>query len=67
MASDAHGTDPGGNMVGVLLFVKDGYLDEVEIYSVTDDGFAGLPHVNALKLSEWSHPNERGTRSLINP
>lgn len=32
MVSDAHGTDPGGNAVGVLLFTEDGYLSEVEVY-----------------------------------
>lgn len=67
MVSDAHGTDPGENQVGVLLFVDDGYLSEVEVYSTTGDGFAGLPHPESLKLSEWTEPNEHGTRTLRNP
>ena len=68
MVSDAHGDDPGGNRVGVLLFVDDGYLSEVEIYDVMceDRGFAGLPDANGLRLSEWSEPNEFGTRWLRN-
>jgi hypothetical protein len=67
MVADAHGVDPGGNQVGVLLFVDDGYLFDVEIYSTTGDGFAGLPQAAALKLSEWTEPNEHGTRWLSNP
>ena len=67
MVSDAHGSDPGGNEVGVLLFVKDGYLIDVEVYSSTSDGFAGLPDANELKLSEWSEPDEQGVRWLQNP
>ena len=68
MPTDAHGSDPGGNAVGVLLFVDDGYLSEVEIYSTdVSDGFAGLPDPGSLKLSEWSEPDEAGTRRLLNP
>lgn len=68
MVSDAHGEDPGGNVVGVLLFVDDGYLSEVEVYDMMceDKGFAGLPHADELTLSEWSEPNEQGTRWLQN-
>jgi hypothetical protein len=29
MPTDAHGTDPAENKVGILLFVDDGYLSEV--------------------------------------
>jgi hypothetical protein len=54
MVSDAHGTDPGGNKVGVLLFTDNGYLSQVEVYSVEGDDFGGLPNPDALKLSEWS-------------
>src|SRR3954454_2460877 len=43
MVSDAHGTDPDGNAVGVLLFTDDGYLSEVEVYGVEGDDFDGLP------------------------
>jgi hypothetical protein len=43
MPTDAHGTDPGGNEVGVLLLVDDGYLAEVEVSSFGEDEFAGLP------------------------
>jgi hypothetical protein len=67
MVSDAHGLDPGGNSIGVLLFVKDGYLDDVEIYSNEGSTFAGLPVASALKLSEWSEPDPSGTRYLTNP
>jgi hypothetical protein len=67
VVSDAHGTDPGGTPTGVLLFVKDGYLDDLEIYSADGGDFHGLPRVSALKLSEWSEANEHGTRFLLNP
>jgi hypothetical protein len=67
MASDAHGLDPGGNSIGVLLFVKDGYLDDVEIFGYEGSTFAGLPVPSALKLSEWSEPDRSGIRYLTNP
>ena len=67
MVSDAHGTDPGGNKIGVLLFTEDGYLSNVEIYGVEGDNFAGLPRPDSLKLSEWSEPNEPGISQLLNP
>jgi hypothetical protein len=68
MVSDAHGADPGGNSVGVLLFVEDGYLSEVEIFNNGEfDGFDGLPQPRSLTLSEWSSPDENGVRSLTNP
>jgi hypothetical protein len=66
MPSDAHGIDPGGNEVGVLLFVKGGYLSEIEVYNNAGSFFAGLPQADALKLSEWSEPDEHGRRSLLN-
>lgn len=66
MPSDAHGTDPGNNQIGVLLFVKDGYLENVEVYSY-DGNFAGLPDPSALKLSMWSSPGSSGIRHLLNP
>jgi len=67
MPTDAHGTDPDGNPVGVLLFVDDGYLSEVEVYSVDGSGFAGLPDAGALKLSQWSKAKNTGMRHLLNP
>jgi hypothetical protein len=68
MPTDAHGVDPGGNLVGVLLFVDDGYLSDVEVYSV-DGSDCGLPDPGALKLSEWSEWSELGggTSHLLNP
>jgi hypothetical protein len=56
-----------GTTLGVLLFVKDGYLDDVEIYSHEGSTFAGLPDPSALRLSEWSEPDGSGTRYLTNP
>jgi hypothetical protein len=68
MPSGAHGTDPGGNEIGVLLFVEDGYLFDVEVFSYEEpSAFAGLPDPSALKLSEWSTPDEGGARHLLNP
>ncbi len=66
MVSDAHGTDSGGNAIGVLLFVEDGYLSEVEVYSVEGDGLSEVPSSTALTLSEWSDPDGGGTRRLLN-
>ena len=66
MPSDADGTDPGGNPIGVLLFVDAGYLAEVEIFSEDDSPFS-LPSVDALTLSEWSETDELGMRWLVNP
>jgi hypothetical protein len=66
--SDAHGTDPGGHQIGVLLFVDDGYLADVEIFSYEEESvFAGLPDPGALKLSEWSTPDDAGVSRLRNP
>jgi hypothetical protein len=67
MVSDAHGTDPGGNAVGVLLFTEDGYLSQVEVYSVEGDDFDGLPRPELLQLSEWSERDEHGNSRLLNP
>ena len=68
MPSDAHGTDPGGNEIGVLLFVEDGYLFDVEVFSDEEpSAFGGLPDPSALKLSEWSAPEKGGARHLHNP
>jgi hypothetical protein len=67
MVSDAHGADPGGHLVGVLLFAKDGYLSEVEVYSVAGDDISDLPRAADLRLSEWSDPPDRGMRHLMNP
>lgn len=66
--TDAHGLDPGGNSIGVLLFVDDGYLSEVEIVSHKGvSTFAGLPEPAALKISKWSERDSRGRRHLLNP
>jgi hypothetical protein len=67
MPTDAHGTDPNGNRVGVLLFVKDGYLSEVEVHSWTGSEIAGLPAASDLTLSEWTEADGRGVRKLRNP
>ena len=46
----AYGRDPGGNAVGVILFVKDGYLHNVEVYSNEEHShFAGIPKPAALQ------------------
>jgi hypothetical protein len=71
MPTDAHGRDPGGNDVGVLLFVDEGYLSEVEVFDYGDGSYAGLPDPADLKLSQWSEwfvtdDGSRG-RTLLNP
>ncbi len=65
MVSEAHGPDPAGNPIGVLLFTEDGYLAEVEVFGYTDE-FGGLPRAESLRLSEWSEPDAHGTRWLLN-
>ena len=65
-ATEAHGRDPGGNRVGVLLFVRDGYLAEIEVFNWTDSKFAGLPRPEALRHSKWTEPDENGVRRLLN-
>jgi hypothetical protein len=67
MASEAHGFDPGGNNVGVLLFTDEGYLDDVEVFGYEGSEFAGLPDPSVLKISEWSEPDSQGGRRLLNP
>jgi hypothetical protein len=68
VVGEAHGHDPGGNAVGVLLFVtEEGYLDDVEVFGYDTSNFAGLPSPETLKLSEWSEPDEHGARTLLNP
>ena len=62
------GHNPGGNAVGVLLFVsEDGYLDDLEVFGYDTSDFAGLPLPASLKLTEWSEPDENGARTLLNP
>jgi hypothetical protein len=64
----ASGRDPGGNLVGVLLFVDDGYMTELEIFSPGGEStFAGLPDPRELTIDEWSEPAPGGTRYLLNP
>jgi hypothetical protein len=68
VVAEAHGHDPGGNAVGVLLFVtEDGYLDDLEVFGYDTSDFAGLPLPESLKLTEWSEPDENGARTLLNP
>jgi hypothetical protein len=57
MVAEAHGVDPGGNPVGVLLFLDDGYLSEVEVYGMAGDDFAGLPEPGSLELTEGNSGN----------
>jgi hypothetical protein len=67
VASEAHGVDPGGNSVGVLLFADDGYLSEAEVFGYEGSKFAGLPDPSALKISDWSERDSHGSRHLLNP
>jgi hypothetical protein len=65
MVSDAHGTDPLGNSVTVLLFVEDGYLAGVEVLDPTGEhasALAGRPESAAVALSRWSKSGR-----LLNP
>ena len=64
----ATGWDPGGNLVGVLLFVDNGYLSNLEVFSAgARHEFAGVPDPAELTIDEWSEPDEGGSRYLLNP
>jgi hypothetical protein len=41
-------------------------MDDVEVFGYEGSEFGGLPDPEALKHSEWSEPNESGTRHLLN-
>jgi hypothetical protein len=59
---EAGGTDPAGNKVGVLLFAdEDGYLSELELYSV-EGPFGGLPDPAQLQLDPY-RPDEPSSSS----
>ena len=61
--TDAFGRDPGGNVVGVMLHVIDGYMVDLEFYSAEADEF-GRPTMESLELAEWSEGDASGTRIL---
>jgi hypothetical protein len=64
----ASGRDPGGNLVGVLLFVDDGYMSNLEVYSASgESAFAGLPDPGDLTIDEWSQPDREGFQYLPTP
>jgi hypothetical protein len=63
---EAHGRDPGGHRIGVLLFTKDGYLANVEVFGYDSSELSGVPRPEDLKISAWSDPDERGFRALLN-
>ena len=67
MPSDAYGTDPDGNLIGVLLVVEAGYLSDGEIYGIEGDVSGALPAPVNLRLSEWSSPDDSETHRLLNP
>jgi hypothetical protein len=50
--SDAVGTDPDGNEVGVLLWTDGGYLHSVEVYYY-DEPATGTPRPEDLRLCDW--------------
>ena len=64
----ASGRDPGGTLVGVLLFVDDGYMSNLEVFSAGGAStFAGVPEPAALTVDEWSEADEQGAQYLLNP
>jgi hypothetical protein len=64
---EAHGPARDGSPIGVLLFVRDGYLDELEIFGYAETPPPELPDTQRLALSQWSDPNGGGVRILLNP
>jgi len=65
--TEAHGKALDGSSVQVLLFVRDGYLSELEVVWYGPTPPAELPRPADLQISRWSEPNESGARSLLNP
>ncbi len=64
----ATGRDPGGNLVGVILFVDGGYMSQLEVFSHEGvSAFAGIPDPADLEIDHWSEPDEHGTQYLLNP
>jgi hypothetical protein len=56
-----------GNAIGVLLFVDEGYLSQVEVYANEDPAhWGGIPASGEVKLSEWEE-TAPGSYRLANP
>ncbi|MGH2573737.1 MAG: hypothetical protein ACRDGU_09735 [Actinomycetota bacterium] len=64
--TDAFGRDSAGAEVGALLHVIDGYMDDLEFYSVSDAQQFGRPTLDSLQLAQWSKKDIRGTAALLN-
>ena len=63
----ASGRDPGGNLVGIILFVDDGYMSDVEVFSHEGTSiFEGVPDPAKLVILRWSEPDEHGGRYALN-
>jgi hypothetical protein len=60
-----HGRDPDGNLVGVLLFVDDGVMSELEFFSYVNQ-VPGFPLLESLRVDEWSERDASGSRRLLN-
>jgi hypothetical protein len=67
VAVDAHGQARDGSPVEILLFVRDGYLFDLEVVWFGAKPPAELPRPQDLAISRWSEPDERGVRRLLNP
>jgi hypothetical protein len=65
--TEALGRDAQGTEVGVLLHVIDGYMAELEFFSLADAKGFGRTTLDSLQLAEWSEPGPDGTRTLLNP
>jgi hypothetical protein len=63
--TEAIGRDARGNLVGILLFVDDGYMSELDFYSVEGDDIS-FPRVDSLILVELSEPDQTGGRTMVN-
>jgi hypothetical protein len=62
---EAFGRDESGNLVGVLLFVDNGLMSELEFYSLVGDEAPAIPKLDSLRIAEWSEQQDGG-RSLLN-
>jgi hypothetical protein len=63
--TEAFGADPSGEQVGVLLHVIDGYMAELEFYSMRGASGFSRPTLKSMRLAEWSDVDEYGIRTLL--
>jgi hypothetical protein len=61
-----HGYNRDGFLVGIMLFVGDGYLEMLEYWNTTEPPASGPVRPETIQLDQRSAPKARGTRVLLN-